>query len=260
MALRQHPQNNVIKADTLNSTTAAGIAAVIAGIAGALPPILEAVNATNVPRIVQFGGLILIGLATVAWAIATAGDALARAYASGHVEIENSKPALADAIKALAANYQDAAFGIQASDGRSARKPATALAIERLADAQENASLGTTSDQRSVPERAPALAEAIKALADAHRSASLGIVSDRKGVEDQRPGVELGLEAVAAALSKGAGSTAESRLVAAPAGIKVTVDGQTQRVLGALLTADDPPAFRLLVVDATGNTTLLAAP
>lgn len=201
MALNRNEEKDLIKSDTLNSTTTAGVAAVLAAIAGALPAILEMVDAADVAEIVKFGGLLLIGLAAVAWAIATAGDALARAYAAGHVKTDTNKPALADALETLAASYERAAFGTDAADSQPARKPATAQAIERLADAQENASLGVTSDLRAVPDRAPAVARAILELATAHRDAALGVVSDKKGVADQQPGVAVGLEAVAAALS-----------------------------------------------------------
>ncbi len=257
MALNRTTENDVIKSDTLNATTTAGVSAFIVGIAGALPPALKALGVDGVPANAQLGGLLLIGLAAIAWAIATAGDGLARAYATAHVKTDKNTPALADAVQALAANYQNAALGLEAADGKEARKPATAQAIERLADAQENASLGIASDQRSVPDRMPALADAIKVLATAQEHAALGISSDKKGVDDQRPAVATGLEAVAAALSRVPDTTSRPTLVPTPAGIKVTVDGRRHRVLGALLNHDDLPSIRLLLIDDFGSTSLL---
>lgn len=255
MALQRHAEKDLIESDTLKSTTIAGVAAVLAAVAGALPSILKIFEGTNVPTLVQFGGVLLIGLAAIAWAIATAGDALARAYASGHVKTDTNKPALADALEKLAASYEKAAFGSEAANSQAARKPATAQAIERLADAQENAALGTTSDSRAVPDRAPALARAICELAKAHRDAALGVVSEKKGVEDQRPGVAVGLEALAAALSA-APSTGGSALVPVSRKLDVTIGDKVQHVLGAL-PAEDGSTVRLLVVDDSGTATLL---
>jgi hypothetical protein len=257
MLVKSSKENNVIKADTLNATTLAGVSAFVVGIAGAVPPILKAFGVAGIPPNALLGGLLLIGLAVIGWAIATAGDGLARAYATAHVKTDKNTPALAEAIQALAANYQNAALGVEATDGKKARKPATAKAIERLADAQENASLGITSDQRAVPDRMPPLADAIKVLATAHEHAALGITSDKKGVSDQRPAVATGLEAVAAALSRAPDTTLQPTLVPMPAGVKVTVEGHRHRVLGALLTHDDPPSIRLLLVDDSGTTRVL---
>ncbi len=256
LPLRRKSENDVIKADTLKATTLAGVSAFVVGFAGALPPILK-VFGKDVPANVQLGGLLLVGLAVIGWAIATAGDALARAYATAHVKTETNTPALAEAVQALATNYQNAALGIEATADKPAREPATARAIERLAEAQENASLGTSSDLRSVPDRIPALADAIKELAAAHEHGALGITSDRKGVADKRPGVAVGLEAVASALSNSPGTALQPRLLAAPAGVDVTVDGHKRRVIGAFVVGDDPAAIRLLVVDDSGTTSLL---
>ncbi len=252
MALKRNEEKDLIKSGTLNSTTTAGVGAALTAIAGAVPAIIETVTAANPSPSIQFGGLLLIGLAAIAWAIATAGDAFARAYASGHVNTDTNKPALADALETLAANYENAAFG---TDGAAPRKPATAQAIERLADAQENASLGTTSDLRSVPDRTPALASAIMELAKAHRDGSLGVVSDKKGVDDQRPGVAVGLEAVAAALSE-APAAGGPTLVSLSRNLDVTIGDKVQHVLGALI-AEDGSTVRLLVVDDLGKATLL---
>src|SRR4051794_22413776 len=163
---------DIIQSDTLDSTTKAGIAAIVVGVAGALPPILKALDAGNVPRLVQFGGLVLMGLAVIGWAIATAGDALARADATAHFETTT-----------------------QAPTGPVVQKPAVAEAIER-------ASLGVFSDLKGEADRLPAIADAIRALAASQERAALGLLSDKKGVDDQRPGVEIGLQAVASALGK----------------------------------------------------------
>jgi hypothetical protein len=77
--------NDVIGSDSLRFTTTAGIASVFAAVVGAAIPVLDKITALNVSENVKIAMLGLVGAGVVGYAIASAGDVLARAYATAHV-------------------------------------------------------------------------------------------------------------------------------------------------------------------------------
>lgn len=76
---------DVIGADSLRFTTTAGFAAAVTAIVGGLLPILDKLDALNVSENIKIAMLGLVGAGILGWAIASAGDVLARAYATAHV-------------------------------------------------------------------------------------------------------------------------------------------------------------------------------
>ncbi len=78
-------EKDVIGTPSLRFTTAAGIASVFTAVVGAALPVLDKLDALKVTENVKIAMLGLVGAGVVGYAIASAGDVLARAYASAHV-------------------------------------------------------------------------------------------------------------------------------------------------------------------------------
>ena len=78
-------ENDVVGADSLRFTTAAGYAAAVTAVVGALLPVLDKVTALSVSENIKIAMLGLVGAGVLAYAVASAGDVVARAYATAHV-------------------------------------------------------------------------------------------------------------------------------------------------------------------------------
>lgn len=123
MVLQKDPDRKVIEAEMLGSTTIAGIGAAFTGLVGVVTALLSAFG--DVPDAVTAAGVGLIGVAALAWAVAAAGDAIARAYATAHVTGEDGDPepapppATVPAVGAVAAGtgHGTAANGSAAAGG-----------------------------------------------------------------------------------------------------------------------------------------------
>ncbi len=169
MALPGNSRNenaDVIHAQSLGTTTTAGVGAAIVGLGGTIIGLLPEFAGLEVPVRLQVAGLLVVGLAIVGWGIATAGDALARAYATAHVD-SDGKPL-------MGAVLSDATFGVSGiqNDGSDAKKPALAEALQRLAEAHENAIFGVSGIQNDGSDaKKPALAEALMRLGTHNGSA-----------------------------------------------------------------------------------------
>lgn len=248
----RHPTNNVIKADTLGSTTLAGLGASITGIAGIVATLLTTFPGVNVPDSLKVAGILVIGLAALAWSIATAGDALARAYVTAHVDATDGKSFLSSALKDVATSYENATFGVEATVvGTPNKKPALAAAVERLAEAHENATFGIPGKLRDEPDKKPALAEAIRAVAEAYQNASFGLISEEKGVPDQTPAIAAALRELAEAVGSDA-TPYEPGIVEAPKNLFVSINGDKFRV-AALLFSPGNGSVQQLYFDASGS-------
>jgi len=101
-------------------TSAAGFsAAIAAALAGALA-VLQGLDVLEISEPVKIALIGLVGAGILAWAIAAAGDSLARAYALAHVtrkEGEENQPAIQTATNKLVEVY-GAAHGITITDGK----------------------------------------------------------------------------------------------------------------------------------------------
>jgi hypothetical protein len=97
-----------IESEPLNFTSSAGIAGVIAALAGAIPALLEALTVLELSDAQFIAVLALIGAGTVAFAIASAGDALARAYASAWVVARTDEEAAKPVLQLAAEKYAEA--------------------------------------------------------------------------------------------------------------------------------------------------------
>jgi hypothetical protein len=143
-----------IEADPLKFSGAAGIGGVMVALAGAIPAVLEAVDALNLSDTQLIGVLALIAAGTIAFAIASAGDALARAYSSAWVlpkkdakegrPAQDARPALAELAEAVAHLGTNGAGGelVLKSEGREL--PVTSVLV-REGDA------GSKSEGRELP-------------------------------------------------------------------------------------------------------------
>ena len=96
---------DLVESRKLGFTTAAGFAsaltAIVAGVISAVDPIVTNDKIEDPIKIALLG---LVGAGIIGWAIASAGDVLARAYASAHVvrlEGASNQPALQAAAKEL---------------------------------------------------------------------------------------------------------------------------------------------------------------
>lgn len=167
MPINRNDAEDVIHAQSLGTTTTAGVAAAIAGIGGSVISLRPQITAIEVPVRLQVAGVLVVGLAIVGWGIATAGDALARAYATAHVD--------ADGKPLMGAVMNDLTFGVSGvqNDGSDAKRPALAAAVLRLAEAHENATFGVKGIQTDGSDaKQPALAEALKQLVSERGSRS----------------------------------------------------------------------------------------
>jgi len=249
---RRQPDNNVIAADTLGTTTVAGIGASIAAISGAVVALLPTFAGMNVPDSLKVAGIAVVGLATVAWAIATAGDALARAYATAHVEPGKTTPALPAALAAIAASYERAVFGVAGDlkDGSDTKTPALAAAIQRLADAHETSTFGVVGKLKDESDtKTPALAAAIRRLADAHETSTFGVVGKLKDQSDTKTPALA--EAVKAFADHMGNQRSGGHVIQAPNGLTVSVDG-TEFTVAALRVSATPPSMSQLYFDNDG--------
>lgn len=161
-------ENDVIQAQSLGTTTLAGVGAAVTGVSGAVISLLPEISKVDVPLALQAAGLAVVGLAIIAWGIATAGDALARAYTTAHVD-HDGNPLMATVLR-------DISFGVTGiqNNGSDAKKPALAAAVQRLAEAHENATFGVAGIQNDGSDaKKPALAEALKTVG-ARTSAGAG--------------------------------------------------------------------------------------
>ena len=103
--------NDVVEADSLRVTWWAALSASVTTIAAFAVAILDQLNALTIPDNIKIAIIGLIGAGVIGWAIASAGDALARAYATAHVtpkEDDVPKPAIQTAATALAEAYKEA--------------------------------------------------------------------------------------------------------------------------------------------------------
>lgn len=159
LPINRRQDDDVIQAQSLGTTTTAGVGAAISGLGGAVFALLPEVSAVKVALELQVSGLVVVGLAIIAWGIATAGDALARAYATAHVGTDG-RPLMETVLE----NVTFGVAGVQ-NDGSDSRKPALAAAVQRLAEAHENATFGVVGVQNDGSDsKKPALAEAVKEL------------------------------------------------------------------------------------------------
>jgi hypothetical protein len=78
-------QTDVVGADSLRFTTAAGYASAVTAVLGGLLPVLDKVNVLDVSENIKIAMIALVGAGVISYAIASAGDVLARAYATAHV-------------------------------------------------------------------------------------------------------------------------------------------------------------------------------
>jgi hypothetical protein len=240
----RNPENDIVKSDTLGSTTVAGVGAFVAGGTGAVITFLEAIDASSVGVELQVAGIALMGLAVLAWSIATAGDAVARAYAAAHVIPGESKPALAQAI-------EDVSFGVKSDLTGGGKQPALAEAIKALALSYENASFGVKSDLKD-GDKQPALAEAIKALALSYENASFGVKSDLKD-GDKHPALAEAVKTLGKSVEAAYSPDADRRdyLFQVPAGFRTALDGGESQVLAVRYTPAKSE-LNLLVVGEDG--------
>jgi hypothetical protein len=186
LPIARNPENDIVKSDTLGSTTVAGVGAFIVGGTGAVVAFLDAIKAADVEVEVLVAGIGLMGLAVLGWSIATAGDALARAYATAHVTPGTEKPALAQAI-------EDVSFGVKSELKNGDKQPAIAEAIKALATSYENASFGVKSELKD-GDKHPALAEAIKALGKSVEASGLPHTDRRDYLLHVPPGIRITLD------------------------------------------------------------------
>src|SRR5215212_4278969 len=89
-------------------TSVAGISAAAAAIVAAVISVLQGLDVLNVTEPVKIALLGLVGAGLLAWAIAAAGDSLARAYAVAHVSRTPSNQDNLPAIQAAAIRLADA--------------------------------------------------------------------------------------------------------------------------------------------------------
>jgi hypothetical protein len=211
--LSRDEDKDVIQSDPLGSTKLAGMGAVITAVAGVIATgVVPAFEGMTEP--VQVAGIGAIGLAAVAWAIATAGDAIARAYATSHVV---------------------------SKDGENA--PALPKAVERFAEAYETASLGTVADPDCPPrERTPALAAAVTDAVAAYK--------ERTPVPGQNG--TAASNGSGAHVANGTGAAAQDRWIPVPRGI-VLVSGGQRLAVGALIVSADGRQVRAVALDANGR-------
>jgi hypothetical protein len=116
---------DVVGSDSLRFTTTAGFAGAVTAIVGALLPILDKITALKVSENIKIAAIGLIGAGVLAWAIASAGDVLARAYATAHVH-----PA----------------------DGDTPPTPATEWAVSQVLDILRNAAPALQEDASKLTE------------------------------------------------------------------------------------------------------------
>lgn len=101
--------SEVIDAPRTTFTWAAGYsAAIVAGLSGVLA-VLQGLNVLDITEPVKIACIGLVGAGVLAWAIASAGDSFARAYALAHVtrteEDKPNQPAILMATAKLAEVY-----------------------------------------------------------------------------------------------------------------------------------------------------------
>lgn len=102
---------DVIEAGSLRFTTTAGYAAAITAIVAGAVPVLDWVTDLNVNDSLKIALVGLVGAGVLGWAIASAGDVLARAYASAYMKPRTSDT---DPATPLLAEFIDAYKGSRA--------------------------------------------------------------------------------------------------------------------------------------------------
>ena len=256
LPLARRKADDVIQAQSLGTTTTAGLSAAVAGLGGAIVALVPEFSTLDVPIRLQVAGLLVVGLAIVGWSIATAGDALARAYATAHVIDQEDgsdvkKPALPAAVQRLAEAYENGIFGVAGvqNDGSDAKKPALAEALNRLAEAQENSALGIAANaEDGAAAKSPAMASALVRLAEAHENATFGI----KGIQnDGSDAKKPALAASIAGLHLNGSQPVDSRFLEAPDDLKHRVGDESFPVVALIFSSEGH--VQKLFVDAAGE-------
>lgn len=102
--------NDVIEAGSLRFTTTAGYVAAMTAILAGMVPVLDWLTRLEVNEKLKIALLGLIGASVLGWAIASAGDVLARAYASAYMrprknDSDPATPLLGEFIDAYKATH-----------------------------------------------------------------------------------------------------------------------------------------------------------
>jgi hypothetical protein len=125
----------VVDSPSVGSTWLAGLSAAVTALLAAAISIFQGLDVLNLSDPVKIGLIGLIGAGILGWAIATSGDALARAYAQAHVtrvDGENNQPALQTAANKIAEVYA-AAHGVSIiSNSADQGAPAIKASQEQL--------------------------------------------------------------------------------------------------------------------------------
>jgi hypothetical protein len=101
------PENNLVESDRLGFTTVAGGASGAVAVIALLTAVLDWLEGVTVNENIKIALIGLAGAGFLAWAIASTGDVLARAYAAAHVvntdpkTTQTSQPALQAAADKL---------------------------------------------------------------------------------------------------------------------------------------------------------------
>lgn len=110
-AILRDSAKDVVGSDPLQITWWAALSGAVTAAGAFGTAILDQVNVLPIPDPIKIAVIGLIGASIIGWAIASAGDALARAYATAHVtpkEEDLPKPAIQTAATALAEVYKAA--------------------------------------------------------------------------------------------------------------------------------------------------------
>lgn len=159
---------DVVKADPLQITWWAALAGSVTAITAFVIALLDELNALAIPDNIKIALIGLIGAGIIGWAISSAGDALARAYASAHVtpgvtettpegaeKTTPPKPAIQTAADALAKVY-GTAHGVPSAAAtpgavtKTQLVPLPAPLIVQVGDAQARAILAMVKEDKTV--------------------------------------------------------------------------------------------------------------
>jgi uncharacterized protein YejL (UPF0352 family) len=122
---------DVVASDSLRFTTAAGFASAVTAIVSGLVAVLDKITALDVDENIKIALLGVVGAGIVGWSIASAGDVLARAYATSHVHPkegdQDPRPAIEVAAATLAEGFTKGLTASSTSAKRNANEIAAVL-------------------------------------------------------------------------------------------------------------------------------------
>ncbi len=150
----RNAENDVVESDSLRVTWWAALSASVTTIGAFAVAVLDQLNALTIPDNIKIALIGLIGAGVVGWAIASSGDALARAYAAAHVtsnEDDVPKPAIQTAAAALVTAYEKAhpAAPPAGANGQGRLVPLPSVEV-RVGNADAKAVLALVKEDKSV--------------------------------------------------------------------------------------------------------------